>query len=77
MHMYTEHNIDLHTTIIQGIPDNDPRILGPTNLESNTKGKSKRNTFACVRCHSLKQKCVPSDPADIYRKPCVRCLNRK
>ena len=77
MHMYTEHNIDLHTTIIQGIPDNDPRILGPTNLESNTKGKSKRNTFACVRCHSLKQKCVPSDPADIYRKPCVRCLKGK
>ncbi|KAK5780534.1 War1p PWA37_003165 [Arxiozyma heterogenica] len=77
MHIYTEDNTDLCTTVIQGILDDDPRILGPTNLKSNTKGKSKRNTFACVRCHSLKQKCVPSDPNDIYRKPCVRCLKRE
>ena len=76
-HIYTQDNTDLQLTIIQGIPDNDPRILGPTKLESNMAGKSKRNTFACVRCHSLKQKCVPSDPNDIYRKPCIRCLKRK
>lgn len=34
----------------------------------------KRNSFACISCHSLKQKCVPSDFNDIYRKPCIRCL---
>lgn len=70
-----ECDIDITTsTVIQGVPPNDPRILGPVQMESSEDGKTKRNSFACVSCHSLKQKCVPSDPADIYRKPCQRCL---
>ncbi|QLL32437.1 hypothetical protein HG536_0C06060 [Torulaspora globosa] len=70
-----EYDIDIRTsTVIQGVPPNDPRILGPVQMESSEDGKTKRNSFACVSCHSLKQKCVPSDPADIYRKPCQRCL---
>lgn len=76
-HDYIKDNPDLSITIIEGIPPNDSRILGPTKLETNVAGKNKRNTFACVGCHSLKQKCVPSDPEDIYRKPCVRCTKQQ
>ncbi|CAL9737947.1 weak acid resistance protein 1 [Monosporozyma servazzii] len=76
-HQYTKDNPDLQITIIEGISSNDSRVLGPTKLETNVAGKNKRNTFACVGCHSLKQKCVPSDPEDIYRKPCVRCSKQK
>lgn len=68
-------DIDIRTrAVIEGASPNDPRALGPTQLETNDGGQIKRNSFACVSCHSLKQKCVPSDPHDIYRKPCERCL---
>lgn len=68
-------DIDIRTsTVIQGVAPNDPRNLGPVQMESTEDGKLKRNSFACVSCHSLKQKCVPSNPQDIYRKPCLRCL---
>lgn len=68
-------DIDIGTTaLIEGASPHDPRAFGPTQLETSDGGQSKRNSFACVSCHSLKQKCVPSDPLDIYRKPCKRCL---
>ncbi|CAL9732023.1 weak acid resistance protein 1 [Monosporozyma unispora] len=76
-HAFTKENPDILITVIEGIPSNDPRLLGPSKLEANVAGKNKRNTFACVGCHSLKQKCVPSDPDDIYRKPCARCMKQK
>ncbi|QLQ79957.1 hypothetical protein HG537_0C06060 [Torulaspora globosa] len=70
-----ENDIDISkSTVILGVPANDPRMLVAVQMESSEDGKTKRNSFACVSCHSLKQKCVPSDPADIYRKPCQRCL---
>ncbi|SJM86710.1 related to Weak acid resistance protein 1 [Zygosaccharomyces bailii] len=62
------------STLIKGASPNDSRILGPTQMETSEGGKLKRNSFACINCHSLKQKCVPSDFSDIYRKPCIRCL---
>lgn len=61
-------------TLIKGAAADDPRILEATQMETNEGGKLKRNSFACMSCHSLKQKCVPSDFNDIYRKPCIRCL---
>lgn len=64
-------------TIIEGCSEDDPRLSYPTKLETTEKGKTKRNSFACVCCHSLKQKCEPSDANDIYRKPCRRCLKHK
>ncbi|CAI4692979.1 ALI_collapsed_G0042160.mRNA.1.CDS.1 [Saccharomyces cerevisiae] len=64
-------------TIIEGCSKDDPRLSYPTKLETTEKGKTKRNSFACVCCHSLKQKCEPSDVNDIYRKPCRRCLKHK
>ncbi|CCD24632.1 War1p NDAI_0D03180 [Naumovozyma dairenensis CBS 421] len=67
--------LDISTsTLIEGIDENDPRHSTPSKMETTENGKIKRNTFACVRCHSLKQKCVPSDTNDIYRRPCERCL---
>lgn len=70
-----EGALDVRTqTVIEGASSNDPRVLGPTQLETSNGGEVKRNSFACVSCHSLKQKCVPSDVNDIYRKPCKRCL---
>lgn len=71
----SRYDIDIRSTaLIEGVSPTDPRILGPVRMGANEEGKTKRNSFACVRCHSLKQKCVPSDPEDIYRKPCQRCL---
>ncbi|CCF59809.1 hypothetical protein KAFR_0I00280 [Kazachstania africana CBS 2517] len=67
----------LSKTVIEGVPSDDPRMREPTKLETKKDGKTKRHAFACVRCHSLKQKCVPSDSNDIYRKPCQRCLRQK
>ncbi|CAI4035408.1 hypothetical protein SMKI_13G0560 [Saccharomyces mikatae IFO 1815] len=64
-------------TIIEGCSEDDPRLSYPTKLETTEKGKIKRNSFACVCCHSLKQKCEPSDANDIYRKPCRRCLKHR
>ncbi|CAI4047626.1 War1p SKDI_13G0620 [Saccharomyces kudriavzevii IFO 1802] len=64
-------------TIIEGCYEDDPRFTYPTKLETTENGKIKRNSFACVCCHSLKQKCEPSDTNDIYRKPCQRCLKHK
>ncbi|GAV52632.1 hypothetical protein ZYGR_0AG06230 [Zygosaccharomyces rouxii] len=61
-------------TLIKGAAADDPRILEATQMETSEGGKLKRNSFACISCHSLKQKCVPSDINDIYRKPCIRCL---
>lgn len=68
---------DLLVTIIQGTEPDDLRLTTPTKLETTITGKSKRNTFACVGCHTLKQKCVPSDNNNIYLKPCQRCLRQK
>lgn len=70
-------DMNLMTTIIKGAPPDDSRVVSPVSLEITVNGKNKRNTFACIRCHSLKQKCVPSDVHDIYRKPCVRCFKQK
>ncbi|EJS42512.1 war1p [Saccharomyces arboricola H-6] len=64
-------------TIIKGCSEDDPRLSYPTKLETTENGRNKRNSFACVCCHSLKQKCEPSDTNDIYRKPCQRCLKHK
>lgn len=61
-------------TLVKGVSADDQRVLEPTHIETNEGGKLKRNSFACISCHSLKQKCVPSDIHDIYRKPCIRCL---
>lgn len=72
-------NID-NSTIIMGLEKDDPRLHTSTKMEINSfknNGKLKRSTFACVRCHSLKQKCLPSDFDDIYRKPCQRCIKTK
>lgn len=70
-----QYKVDIRTTtVIRGAPSNDPRIISPTQMEACEDGRPKRNSFACVSCHSLKQKCVPSDFNDIYRKPCKRCL---
>ncbi|KAL3232569.1 hypothetical protein RNJ44_04485 [Nakaseomyces bracarensis] len=63
-----------HLTVITGVEKEDPRLDQPTKIEVNSDGSIKRNTFACVKCHDLKQKCRPSDMNDIYRHPCVRCL---
>ena len=69
---------NLLKTRIQGAPLNDPRLTKPMKLEvTRENGKLKRSSFACVGCHSLKQKCWPSDLDDIYRKPCQRCLRQK
>lgn len=62
------------TTVIQGVDITDKRIQGPTKSEG---GSGKRNTFACVSCHSSKVKCIPSNLDDIYRKPCQRCLKNQ
>lgn len=73
-----DSNEDILRTIIKGASPNDPRFSGPVKLEvTNENGKLKRSSFACVGCHSLKQKCWPSDLYDIYRKPCQRCLRQK
>lgn len=40
------------------------------------KGKLKRRAVACKACHSLKVKCIPSDPEN-PSSPCVRCLKSK
>ncbi|CCK70663.1 War1p KNAG_0E04100 [Huiozyma naganishii CBS 8797] len=71
------NDADHMKTIIEGTSIDDPRIFHPTTMEVGRGGKNKRNTFACVGCHSLKQKCVPSDFNDIYRKPCVRCFRQR
>ncbi|SMN18745.1 similar to Saccharomyces cerevisiae YML076C WAR1 Homodimeric Zn2Cys6 zinc finger transcription factor [Maudiozyma saulgeensis] len=69
---------DLLVARIEGASPDDPRILQPMKLEvTRENGKLKRSSFACVGCHSLKQKCWPSDLDDIYRKPCQRCLRQK
>ncbi|KAG0666180.1 hypothetical protein C6P45_000282 [Maudiozyma exigua] len=69
---------DLLKTRIEGAPPGDPRLTKPMKLEvTRENGKLKRSSFACVGCHSLKQKCWPSDLDDIYRKPCQRCLRQK
>lgn len=59
---------------IVGVPLDDPRFTIPISQEIYANGKVKRNTFACTNCHSVKQKCIPSDKLDIYRKACKRCL---
>lgn len=70
-----QYKVDIRTTtVIRGASSNDPRIIAPTQMEASEYGRPKRNSFACVSCHSLKQKCVASDLNDIYRKPCKRCL---
>ncbi|BAP71956.1 weak acid resistance protein 1 [Kluyveromyces marxianus] len=56
-----------------GISADDPRHFKPMSKERKADGKTKRNTFACITCHSMKQKCNPGNPNDIYRHPCVRC----
>lgn len=68
---------DLLVTIIKGVQPDDARLTTPTKLENTLRGRSKRSTFACVGCHTLKQKCVPSDSNNIYLKPCQRCLRHK
>ena len=68
---------DVTRTTILGVSADDLRLLGPTKMDLiSDSGKTKRTSFACVNCHSLKQKCVPSDFFDIYRKPCRRCLRQ-
>ena len=68
---------DMMRTTILGVSADDLRLLGPTKMDFiSDSGKTKRTSFACVNCHSLKQKCVPSDIFDIYRKPCRRCLRQ-
>ncbi|KTB17871.1 Weak acid resistance protein 1 [Nakaseomyces glabratus] len=66
-----------HLTVIVGVEPDDIRLSQPSQLEVNENGNMKRNTFACVKCHDLKQKCRPSDVGDIYRNPCVRCLRSR
>ena len=69
---------NLMKTRIRGAFPDDPRLTKPMKLEvTRENGKLKRSSFACVGCHSLKQKCWPSDLDDIYRKPCQRCLRQK
>ncbi|CAB4257026.1 War1p [Maudiozyma barnettii] len=69
---------DLLRARIEGANPDDPRVQQPMKLEVTMEnGKLKRSSFACVGCHSLKQKCWPSDLDDIYRKPCQRCLRQK
>ncbi|AET37387.1 War1p Ecym_1135 [Eremothecium cymbalariae DBVPG len=62
---------------IIGIPADDPRYTNPVSQEIGSNGKPKRNTFACSSCHAVKQRCIPTDANDIYRKPCTRCLKFK
>lgn len=64
---------DSTITIITGVEANDIRLMVPTKIDTEEWIKRKRNTFACVSCHSSKQKCVPSDLNDIFLKPCQRC----
>lgn len=69
---------DLLKARIEGASPDDPRLTKPMKLEvTRENGKLKRSSFACVGCHSLKQKCWPSDLDDIYRKPCQRCLRQQ
>lgn len=59
--------------VLLGIPDDDLRHVTPMSKEVRADGKTKRSTFACITCHSMKQRCNPSYPNDIYRHPCIRC----
>lgn len=59
--------------ILLGIADDDPRHTTPMSRETKPDGSTKRNTFACINCHSMKQRCIPLYEDDIYRHPCVRC----
>ena len=59
--------------VLLGIAADDSRHFTPMSKETNADGKVKRSTFACISCHSMKQKCNPTDPTDIYRHPCIRC----
>lgn len=43
---------------------------------SNTTAKPRRRAVACKSCHSLKVKCIPSDPNDLT-SPCVRCIKTR
>ncbi|CEP63530.1 War1p LALA0_S08e04588g [Lachancea lanzarotensis] len=66
-------------TSILGVSPDDPRLSCPVALDevqTGAPGKNKRNTFACINCHTQKAKCVPSDVKDIYGKSCVRCARR-
>lgn len=44
--------------------------------ESPAKVPSRRRAVACKSCHTLKVKCIPSDPNDLS-SPCVRCIKTK
>ncbi|CDO92219.1 unnamed protein product [Kluyveromyces dobzhanskii CBS 2104] len=59
--------------VLLGIAADDSRHTAPMSKEMNADGKAKRSTFACISCHSMKQKCNPTDKDDIYRHPCIRC----
>lgn len=69
-----EMDYSVAKTIIVGIPADDPRHHTPISQEIGSNGKPKRNTFACTSCHAVKQRCIPTDMGDIYRKPCSRCV---
>ncbi|CCE61712.1 hypothetical protein TPHA_0B00410 [Tetrapisispora phaffii CBS 4417] len=64
-------------TNISGVDSDDVRLLKPTAIDPDLWQKRKRNTVACITCHSSKQKCVPSDLNNIFWKPCIRCLKSK
>lgn len=73
-----EYKVNLKDpTVIRGVEANDFRLHNAVNMESAFTGKARRNNFACVSCHALKRKCVPSYPKDIYRYPCVGCSRTK
>ena len=38
-------------------------------------GETKRRMLACKRCHTLKVKCVPTDPT-VESSPCIRCTKK-
>ncbi|CCE61831.1 hypothetical protein TPHA_0B01585 [Tetrapisispora phaffii CBS 4417] len=73
LHSTKADDLEYSKASIVGVPENDPRLNSAVHIDSRLSSKSKRSAFACVRCHRLKQKCLPSDLADIYRKPCSKC----
>ncbi len=61
-----------------------PSSATPTTSASTTKkdngaskpAPSRRRAVACKSCHTLKVKCIPSDPDDLS-SPCVRCIKTR
>lgn len=50
-----------------------------TTKKDNGESKpapSRRRAVACKSCHTLKVKCIPSDPDDLS-SPCVRCIKTR